>query len=234
LGIIVALSAYLFLYVINPDLTVIKFSLITVESDPFSLSEEEQTAPTSTVTSTATGTGNVPQLYQCSSDLASLDYSKNGQCKEKSGKTSTICSSGCGVVATTMVLKYYGKDASVKDVAQKVTSNGGRVCNSGSSPAGLAAAAESYGLKSQSTSAETALSKAGKDKPVVISVGGANSCGKSCRFTKNSHYIVVTSRDGDNLTINDSANSKGLSSRQQITVSQLSSECCLRNGVVFN
>ena len=232
IGIVAALTAYLFMYVINPDLVNVNLgNLISVEVDTFELPASERVAPVAG--SSTAGTGGVPALYQCASGVAAIDYSNGGKCKEKSGKLSSICSSGCGVVSTAMVLKYYGKDADIKGLSQKVIAKGGRICNAGSTAAGLAAAAESYGLKSQATTAENALAKAGSNKPVVISVRECKS-GKDCRFTNGGHFIVVTSRDGDNLTINDPSNGAGKSTRKQITVSELKSECCLGQGITFN
>ena len=225
MGIIVALGAYLFLYVINPNLVYIDINFVSVEVDTFELSEKEQATETAAAsTASSIGTGNVPALYQCSPEWGSTQY---GSCKGKS----TVCSSGCGVVSTAMVLKYYGKSVSAKDFTQKVIDKGGRVCNAGSSATGLAAAAKEYGLESKATTAEVALTKADSNKPVVISV---RDCGNNCRFTKGGHFIVVTSKDGDNLTINDPNNAKGSSAKKQITVSQLKSECCLGQGITFN
>ena len=227
LGIIVALGAYLFLYVINPDLVYIDINFVSAEVDTFALSEKEQAVETAAAsTASSVGTGNVPALYQCSSEWGSIQY---GSCKGKS----TICSSGCGVVATAMVLKAYGKSVSAKDFTQKVVDKGGRKCNAGSLATGLAAAAKEYGLESKATTAANALEKAGSNKPVVISVQECKS-GKDCRFTNGGHFIVVTSKDGDNLTINDPNNAKGSSAKKQITVSQLKSECCLGQGITFN
>ncbi len=76
LGIIVALSAYLFLYVINPDLTVIKFSLISVGD----LGESSSSGGSSGSSGTNTGSGSCETIKSgpCSVENLSASFGSSG------------------------------------------------------------------------------------------------------------------------------------------------------------
>ncbi len=199
-GLVLIVGANLILNFINPELVKKNSVLISYidRIDPFAIPESEQvSAPTS-----AASSHGVPWFFQCSPEGKAVSYNLNGKCKDKS---STICSSGCGVVATLMVMSSLGQTPALSTWTDKVEASGGRVCGSGSSAAGLIKAAEAYGLKGRhlgNTGDITQALDAGH--PVIISVRQPPKAKKgSCKFTGGGHFIVLTGWRDKNKLIAD-------------------------------
>lgn len=215
-GLLLMVGLNMLLAFINPDLTKPKAITLTYieKIDLFALSAEEQAlAPTS-----AGSSHGVPWYFQCSALGKKTSYDLNGKCGDKS----TVCSSGCGVVSTLMVLGKFGANPSLSEWANKVMDNGGRVCGNGSTAAGLIKAASSYGLKGAYLSGISEISKKlDEGQPVIISV---RKSGGSCVFTSGGHFIVLTGwREKENqiADVNDPANSKKKAERTWISLKTL-------------
>jgi len=225
-GLLILVCSYILLIQVNPDL--IKFKSITIDTihgDSYATPVTEQT-----VASTAGPSSHgVPWFFQCSSaGMSTLYNNKKNQCKpspaeeEKygAGKAPNICTSGCGVVSTLMVLGKYGQSPSLTQWTADVIEAGGREtyngdsCN-GSTAAGLIKAAKKYNLNGAYLSAGQIGKKLDEGVPVIISVRGP------CPFTRGGHFIVLTGwRDkGKNIAdVNDPFNSNKKAERMSISL----------------
>lgn len=215
-GLFLMVGLNMILAFINPDLTKPKaITLSYIEKiDLFALAPEDQAlAPTS-----AGSSHGVPWYFQCSALGKKTSYDLNGKCGDKS----TICSSGCGVVSTLMVLGKYGENPSLSEFANKVMSSGGRVCGNGSTGVGLIKAANAYGLKGAFLGGLPDVEKKlDAGYPVIISVRETSG---NCIFTNGGHFIVLTGwREKENkiADVNDPGNSRKKPERTWISLRNL-------------
>ncbi len=144
--------------------------------------------------------GTMPRIFQC--DYRSVKFN----CSSK-----TVCSSGCGTVSATMVLRYYGKNVSVQQAVQDMASFKAIGCSvSGTSPTGFKKIADKYGLEYHTVSItfETIKNYVASGKPIIANVGNPAGCKKTprtCKFTGCGHYIVLSGWDAANnrFIVND-------------------------------
>ncbi|PJA94148.1 MAG: hypothetical protein CO133_00490, partial [Candidatus Komeilibacteria bacterium CG_4_9_14_3_um_filter_37_5] len=218
IGLILMLTSYMLLTVINPSLLSMdsisltkkfytKEEIEAVLKDTYALSTvdlEEATNPPPDGTNvkslgsgvsvqvSSIGKDGVPLLRQCKDPKNhDIDYTGKG-CQTKSN----ICSSGCGVTSLTMVLLYYQKPVTLQQMAQKMINNGGRGCDGGTSQLSIGQVAKEYGLRVQECNNYDNCAELAKTNPVVISVHNNplckndNTCYKSrkCPFTGNGHF----------------------------------------------
>lgn len=233
LGLFIALSSYMILDQINPDLLGFKpIKLRIIPTDDFSTPvDQQQTAPDS-----AGSTHGVPLYFQCSAEGMSTLYNDNeNQCTPSAGEKKkygeggapNICTSGCGVVSTLMVLGKYGQNPSLAQFTKDAIASGaretfnGNTCN-GSAAYGLIQTAKKYGLQGQMLSSkDSIIQKLDEGYPVVISV--RKSAG-NCLFTTGGHYIVLTGwRDKEKriADVNDPFNHAGNPNKTFTSISDL-------------
>ena len=212
MGLLLALSSYSILYIINPQLirnqmptigTVDKATLDENYNDPGPSSNEYWKYDKNTKT--------VKDMYcykQGWKNWGGIDY---GNC----GDGSTIGKAGCGPSSLAMIVSTLKKQSITPDVvAKKVIARGGRTCGSGSSPAGLKSVAiNDYQLKASEVSWDNLGSCLSKGGYIIGSTHGPKSrnypkpaeCGV---FTQNGHFVVIGSINGNKIEINDPANGK--------------------------
>ena len=142
------------------------------------------------------GFNGVPLIKQDNYKSVSYDCSPS----------TTISTSGCGIVSLTMVLQYYGKNVTVEELTQLSLDNKGRACGIGTNYEFFKFAANKYSLKSDvSGSAPTEakwneiLDHLKNKKPVIVSGTGDTP------FTPHGHFIVLVGYDESRkmLYVND-------------------------------
>lgn len=113
----------------------------------------------------------------------------------------TIASSGCGVTAAAMVLKYYGKNVTPIEMAAFSLSKGYRACGAGTSHMFFSRIAKEYNLKGgHKISWERAMTLLKQGTPLIMSGKG------KFPFSEGGHFIVVTGFGPNNtLLVNDPA-----------------------------
>jgi hypothetical protein len=136
------------------------------------------------------GCNNVPKFKQCDNQWAGSSYN----CGD-----ATICSSGCGVTATAMVLRFYGKDVDPELMAQKSLQYGTRVCGSGTGHDFFPKIAQEYGLKNENDiSWDRAMTLLKQGRPIIVSGQGQKP------FTSGGHFVVMTCYNNDGtIAVND-------------------------------
>lgn len=242
LGVLIAVSAFMILNIVNPALTTLSpLKIKTIQKKDVlpieDLTPEEQTSAQNISapigkTSFGEGTNGVPLIMQCKDPVRSIPYGAKGN---RSGCGSTICSSGCGVASLGMVIFKFQKESNFNNVVDKVYSHGGRNgCSGGTTQSAIESTAKEYGLKTDHNTSgfDWAADKA-KTCPVVISVHNVPACGKSkscqqtrkCPFTGNQHFIVITGNNNGVLSINDPAHGGAT-----ITLADLKAKCTYGTG----
>lgn len=194
MGVIIALTAYTMLNIVNPAL--IKLSPIKLASvQRVELSQvipPEEIEPVSSSVPTGTGAGKykVPILYQGS-------YGQN------------LPSTGCGPTSLTMVLNFYQINKSVPTIAQDASNNGDYSFSSGwtGGMGGFERIAKANNLKSKSngsgSSIEDAISLL-QYGPVIISYKHVDIKTCVCVYPRgNAHYVVLTGYENGYLLVND-------------------------------
>lgn len=140
--------------------------------------------------------GEMPRIFQC--DYRNVKFN----CASKS-----VCSSGCGTVSVTMVLRYWGKNISIEQAVQHMASAKAIGCSiSGTSPSGFASIAKANGLKYNTVPVnfEGIKNYVANKKPIIANVGNRGP-GRTCKFTAHGHYIVLSGWDAANnrFIVND-------------------------------
>lgn len=232
-GLLILFGSYIILAEINPNLINLRpIVMHGIAKDPFDLPINEQSlAPES-----AGDSHGVPWYFQCSQQGQDTLYNYGGnngkqKCGEDSkqaakygaGKSPNICTSGCGVVSLMMVLGKLNINPGLKNLTDTVTTNGGRVCGSGSSIDGLIKAARTHGAKAGLVSRTDIPAKLDAGHPVVILVREPG--GNKCPFTGGGHYIVLTGwREKQNnfVDVNDPSNTNKVETRRWISLSNMS------------
>jgi hypothetical protein len=167
--------------------------------------------------------GTMPRIFQC--DYRDVPFNCNSPQK-------TVCSSGCGTVSVTMVLRYYGINSSIPQVVQFMGNGGYIGCSvSGTSPSGFAAIAKANNLNYQQVTInfETIKNYVVAGKPIIANVGNPNPGGtRTCKFTAHGHYIVLSGWDEPNnrFIINDPGGRA--TNRFDGTWAELTSGCILK------
>ncbi len=144
---------------------------------------------------------------------------KNVSCGSKD--TSTIATSGCGAVSTSMLINYWAKQgkcppASPHAIADFFTTYGGRICNNGTgySQVPKTLFQNTFGVKILTTKATDSQIMTALRKGYPCIVSGKSYTGLNFRGEKLSnrygggHYVVLTGIDSSNrIRVNDSGNS---------------------------
>ncbi|HDQ23034.1 MAG TPA: hypothetical protein ENN28_03630 [Candidatus Uhrbacteria bacterium] len=236
----IGLGIVLFSYVILSffGLTEFRSTMIEyIEPMPYPVLDGEFDAPVETqpagITPPPIGAppvaGKMPRIFQC--DYKHVRFN----CHSK-----TVCSSGCGTVSATMVLRYYGKNISVEQAVQHMANARAIGCKiSGTSPVGFAYIAKQYGLKYHKVSGhndlETIKNYVANGKPIIANVGNRPGCitkktplPRTCKFTKCGHYIVLSGWDAANnrFIVNDPGNRA--THRYNGTWHEISSDCIFK------
>jgi hypothetical protein len=228
LGIVLLFCSYMILYWINPELINLPSIKIGVveKIDLFSLPIEDQiNAPDS-----KGGSHGVPWYFQCSPEgkktLFNYDGNNNKICEaspeeiEKYGKNNApnICTSGCGVISSLMVLGKFNIKLSISQWTKEIVDNKGRKCGNGSNVAGLQTSLAKHGLKSVTINKNQISQALDDGHPIIISLHGP------CGFTEKAHYVVLTGwRDKNKrlADVNDPGNSGQKAERKCINIDTL-------------
>lgn len=230
LGVIIAISSYAILYIINPTLTKLSPIKVTyienIDMQPMTIAADELDGTSDSPNEQKQGTSGTSETHcGCPWDIqfnyASVTYPPGGNIK----------SHGCGAVSSWDLVKCKGKSYTLEAWIKILDSNGVAAGSSGSTGSNMPKALKSAGLQ---TAYFDNLKDAGKkmdemkDKNpmMVIGVRGVNKGGSAnCQFTKNGHFIFGVKKEGNSLCINDPSNSKGMNSRKDADISQISSDC---------
>jgi predicted double-glycine peptidase len=201
IGLGLALFSYIFLALIGitalnmPGIQKIEPMPLPVFDNEFNQQDTFNQTPSPGAAPTA---GTIPRIFQC--DYRDIRFN----CSSKS-----VCSSGCGTVSVTMILRYYGINISIPQAVQFMASGGYIGCNvSGTSPSGFTAIAKANGLTSHTVSIDfnTIKNLVAEGKPIIANVGNPVSGGtRTCKYTAHGHYIVLSGWDAPNnrFIIND-------------------------------
>ncbi len=141
----------------------------------------------------------------------------------------TIATSGCGPTSAAMVLSYWtSQQITPETTAKYCLDNGYRRTDGGTYnfPGCLAALAKQYNLQILKQSASDAkrhlkwhsLSPSNYSLPIIMTIGDC----QNQKYTKGSHYIVLTKIVGDTVYINDPHNNN-----TQDTVENIFNSCTL-------
>ncbi|MEK7512236.1 MAG: C39 family peptidase [Patescibacteria group bacterium] len=239
-GLLLLISSYLILHMINPNLTELKsLTIDTIKGQalPIQLFDE----PLVDVPITK-GTNNVVMFKQFSGTWGGKVYGYiNTPCncgkKENHGpdweecqKNSTKCctsiaQAGCGPTSLAMILATYNANADPGSVSAFVGQKGfGRSCNVGTD---LTTAVEKLSqspwpnFQGKKISKDEALTLLKQNKPIIFHCKECTGTGNSGPKSYSGHYIVLTGIDvNGNVTVNDGGanDSKAI---QVITVNQL-------------
>jgi hypothetical protein len=152
------------------------------------------------------GANNVPLLYQ--RNFRDVSYPNN------SNPRGNISSSGCGIVATAMVLAFYGSPYSVPELAEFSLNRGHRDPENGTKDSFYPDIAKkkgltyiSYGRSNDGFSDATwnkMLDQVRQGRPVIVSGKGP------APFSSGGHFVVLTGINADgSINVNDSAPRRG-------------------------
>lgn len=199
MGLLIALSSYMILNVINPALTTLSPIKITyinkIDLDQIIPPEDltpQYTSPSLPSVNLGTGLGKykLPILYQ----------------GRFSSQLKNMGPAGCGPTSLTMVLNYYGNNVSAVDVAKECQKNGYWSGNgwTGGMP-NFKKMLEKSNLQTKSvgpsSSIEDALALL-QYGPVIASMTSANGC--KCVYPRgNAHYVVFTGYENGIVYAND-------------------------------
>lgn len=247
-GVLIALSSYMILTIINPALTQLSPIKITTikKADLLEMviGPDEEDGTTGTPNETSKGTSGTSEKHcDCPWDIQfSLDPNKSIVYP----KGGNIYSHGCGAVSSWDLVKCKGKNYTLEDWIKVLAKVGAAAGSGGSDGSKIYKALADAGLQADTFHGsdvmqpvgKTALSKAvkkmeelkDKNPMLVIGVRGVNKGGKAnCQFTKNGHFIFGVKLNGDSLCINDPSNSKGANSRKDAKISQIEQDCVITN-----
>ncbi len=201
IGLVLLFAVYLLLFIVNPNLTVLK-ALTFKKIKPVFISTENTANDVTSLhlpVPTGTGTNSVPYFSQRNYD-------------NTYGACGTIRTSGCGPTSAAMVLNFYHASVDPPTVARAFADAGYRACPRGSNPdcskcAGTAYAAfsESDIINQNGRLTSTVLNQGDRDgilklladgKPILISIGPS-------RFTSGGHFMVLTGYKNGKIQLND-------------------------------
>lgn len=232
MGVLISLTSYTVLTIINPaliELSPIKVTYIKqieLEAlDPI----EAQTISTGANGNIGFSNGQykVPWILQNSAEIGSYSY----------GYGTDIAHAGCGITALTMVLNFFGVNVTVPQMADKMLDNGGRKQGKGTNNYAVEKVLKEYGLKTERAgSFDGAVSLLSKG-PVIMSVWDnkpETRGDKTCPFTDMKHYIVLTGYQNGMISINDPANKGRSQERTQISLADLKSKCTFGSGAIVS
>lgn len=208
IGLLLLVSSYVILNIINPDLVrltalrvkIVHPTFISTENSISVVTDEDIQAPKQ-------GTNSVPLFKQ-------FDF------QQPYGRCGTIKSSGCGPTSMAMVMKFYGASVDPLAVANSFAFEGYRACPPDSCECqGTAHGAfttssllSQYGLQGEQLGKdrEKILDVLRSNQPIIVVVGpnarGLNASGNSTPFTGGGHYIVLTGiAPNGNVLVNDPA-----------------------------
>jgi uncharacterized protein YvpB len=234
MGVLIALTSYVILNMVNPALTVlspIKISYLKKIDLPEILDPEDLTdqytnsSLPKTNLGTSVGQYKVPILYQGRYKSYNKGY---GKC-------------GCGPTALTMVLNFYGINKTVPDIADDAKSAGnwagGTDSNCGGWRGGMGGFKEildKYGLKSKTGGSFEDIKTLLTFGPVIASISNTGGCS----FTCGGHYVVFTGFKNGNFYTNDpnegnlDGNKCGGKPTNVISESDAKKGCSINAGVI--
>ncbi|WKZ25067.1 MAG: C39 family peptidase [Patescibacteria group bacterium] len=229
-GAILAFCSYLILFLINPNLTILKpisVNYITkVDIEEFLPPEDlvsEYTDPSLPTENLGTGKGqyNIPILYQ--GRFQSLDMGM-GKC-------------GCGPTSLAMVLNYHGVKVTAPEIARTAKNNGSWQGGTNTSCGGwrggmpgFSKIASQYNLKHKTGGSFNDAINLLQHGPVIASVTGNGKC--RCAFTGGAHYIVITGHSNGVLYTNDPNEGNLKRGTDKIQMSEVNKCCKINAGVI--
>jgi hypothetical protein len=248
LGIIFAFCSYSILFLLNPNLTILKpinVSYIAKNDLPDNIDFGEENGLTglegqlSNIDNSSTsGTSNTncgcPWEFQ-------RDYSGTKYINESGKRAGDIGSAGCGPVASWVIARCQGKNYTLEQWIQimgkyKVGagSNGSYSANMPSAFNGIGLNAQFFDEGSMKSAAKKMdeLQAQGKKPMIIIRVQGLKHGAPNCQFTKNGHFIAGFNKTGNSICINDSANRRGYNSRKNADFDQIVRDCAHVNATV--
>ncbi len=236
-GIIIAVSSFMFLNIINPALT--KLSPIKVayvkkiDLEPITIALDELTGNTSlegsvkTTNGTSTSGTSTTKCgcpWEIQFNYANIKYPPDGNIKTH----------GCGPVSSWMLARCKGKSITLEEWIKILSKNGVAAGSDGSVGGNMPQAFKAAGFNTAYFDGKNALQSAGKkmdelagkNPMLVIGVRGVNKGGSSnCQFTKNGHFIFAPKKEGNTLCINDPSNSRGYDNRKNADINQIQNDC---------
>ncbi|MBI5369687.1 C39 family peptidase [Candidatus Uhrbacteria bacterium] len=227
-GVVLLLSTYLILFIVNPELVRLKSVVITEVERIEGVGNNEVTDETDEATTypdVSVTPGSLPKFKQCDAKWKKHAYKgpdgKTVSCgpnkHNKEIHEDNVCESGCGPTSVAAVLVYNGINVTppaVADVAAKVGAH--LSCSSGTSLGILCKEIPKswpgQGCKSISPKNTSLISKIlGQKKPIVFSCHGCT--GKLADGSDKSykgHYMVLTGISGDFFEVYDVGRMNGI------------------------
>ncbi|MBI4135300.1 C39 family peptidase [Candidatus Uhrbacteria bacterium] len=204
MGVIIALGAYVILFVVNPELVRLKpLHVEVVERLELDLTANENTVPpgdTDAAPVAGAGFGGIPVFKQGQSPWREQPY---GDCGGHEGKASYTYS-GCGPSSLAMVLKFYGVNADPAIVGAFAVEKGFRKCGKGTNPALMTSVDQNpawANLEGEQVTRTRALELLREGKPIVFATPAINEC-----YRRAGHYMVATGIDPQGrVRVNDPA-----------------------------
>jgi len=229
-GILIALSSYMILNIVNPALTElspIKLASISKENldvlqqlPPEDLTPEFTDKPQGPV-GVSNAQYKVPILYQ------------GRYTSEKYG--SKIPGAGCGVTSLTMVLNYYNINNTPIQTADEVSGKywnvAGDCCGWRGGMPGFKNILEKHGLKTKSVGGPCDMADVLpllKYGPVIVSVTG-NGKGR-CPYTGGGHYVVITGYENGYVYTNDPNEGNKRRGTEKLALSEIQKTCKVNAG----
>ncbi|MBU1167096.1 C39 family peptidase, partial [Patescibacteria group bacterium] len=195
-GLILILVSYVLFNTLAPNVLNCKMENIGVTLPSGGTGSTGSTGGTSKVSPTVkfdrSKALNFPR--QSSQEMVNIPYHKSncvydGKPDSNGRKKGTVASAGCGVISTYIVLKGYGVNVSVKEVADYFVSSGYRGCDGGTQHAAFTKGVEKWGLEGKEVSFETAKNAAASGRPIII--------------RKTGHIMVIAGYDNGKFLVYD-------------------------------
>ncbi len=227
LGLILLMSVYTILYIINPDLIKLKsLQILAPTQATWDLDtgiSDASDGDKFTGAAVSISAGSFPDYKQCDSRWADTPYTDKSnnpmQCTSShnsppgSEAPDTICKSGCGITSLANVLAYYGEQVSPKEAAAFSAKIGAHTSCVGTAGPSLCKSIAGAYPKLQCHLIKTGDTKAVIDnvrakKPVIFSCHGCEgTTNTNAKRSYKAHYMILIgiNADGTQFQVLDSA-----------------------------
>ncbi len=235
-GVLIALSSYMILIIVNPalvELSPIKIKTISrIDMEPLTLSPEEIDAPPPNGgTTSGRGETHCGCPWDIQGDYKHVKFPPNGN----------VANHGCGAVSSWDLVKCKNKNYTLESWISVMQKNGITAGEGGSYGGSMYKAFKDAGLQAITFEGSKALTEAAKkiseikDKNpmMVIGVRGVNKGGTAnCQFTRNGHFIFGVKIEGTSICINDPNNRAGYDSKKNAEIKQIERDCLVTSVTV--